>query len=71
SSAGAFNPIAAALGAYLLLGEVPTPAQYFGGSVVLIGIMLSQIGTWLKPSLTASKSNHPQKMETGVGFKGL
>lgn len=73
SLAGAFNPIAAALGAYLLLGEAPTPAQYFGGSVVLIGIMLSQIGIWHKPSppVTATKSNHPQKMETGVGFKGF
>ena len=73
SLAAAFNPIAAALGAYAILGEVPTPVQYFGGSVILCGIVLSQIGTWRKPSppLTTTKVSHPQEMETGIGFKGM
>ena len=73
SLAAAFNPIAAALGAYAILDEVPTPVQYFGGSVILCGIVLSQIGTWRKPSppLTTTKVSHPQEMETGIGFKGM
>ena len=73
SLAGAFNPIAAFVAAYLILGEAPTPAQYFGGGVILCGIVLSQVGTWRKPSPSTSttKANHPQIIETGVGFKGL
>lgn len=73
SLAGAFNPIAAFVAAYLILGEAPTPAQYLGGGVILCGIVLSQIGTWRKPSAStvATKVSHPQKMETAVGFKGL
>ncbi len=73
SLAAGFNPIAAALGAYVILGEVPTLIQYFGGSVILCGIMLSQIGTWRMPSPppTATKVRHPQEMETGIGFKGI
>ncbi len=71
SLAAAFNPIAAVLAAYLILGEAPTPAQYLGGSVILSGIALGQVGTWRKPSPTAAKASHPQKMETGIGFKGI
>jgi len=71
SLAAAFNPIAAVLAAYLILGEAPTPAQYLGGSVILFGIALGQVGTWRKPSPTAAKASHPQKRETGIGFKGI
>ncbi len=73
SLVGAFNPIAAALIAYLLLGEAPTSAQYIGGIVILCGIVLSQIGNWRQPSPpnAATKRTHPQAMETGVGFKGV
>ncbi len=73
SLVGAFNPIAAALIAYLLLGEAPTSAQYLGGSVILCGIVLSQIGNRRKPSppTATTKRSHPQAMETGVGFKGV
>ncbi len=68
-----FNPIAAFLVAYLILGEAPTPAQLVGGGVILIGIILSQIGNWRKPAppTNAIKVTHRQKMETGVGFKGI
>lgn len=69
SLAGAFNPIVAVLAAYLILGEAPTSAQYLGGGIILCGIVLSQIGNWRRPS--ASRSSHPQKIETGVGFKGV
>ena len=73
SLVSAFNPIAAVLAAYLILGEAPTSAQYLGGSVILCGIVLSQVGAWRKPSLfnATTKDTHPQKMETGIGFKGL
>ena len=67
-----FNPIAAFLVAYLILGEAPTPAQLIGGGVILCGIVLSQIGNWRKPTPNnAIKIAHRQKMETGVGFKGI
>lgn len=62
SLVAAFSPIAAFLAAYLVLGEVPTFAQYLGGIVILCGIALSQVGTWRKSS--------PQSMD-GVGFKGV
>ncbi|WP_204139074.1 DMT family transporter [Halomicronema sp. CCY15110] len=44
SLATAFTPIAGVLAAYLILGEVPTVAQYVGGAVILVGIMLNQVG---------------------------
>ena len=54
SLATAFNPIAGILAAYLLLGEIPTSAQYVGGSVILVGIVLNQIG--VQRFLTCSAS---------------
>ena len=69
SLAGAFNPIVAVLAAYLILGEAPTPAQYLGGGIILCGIVLSQIGNWRRPF--TSRGSHPQKIETGVGLKGV
>lgn len=73
SLAGAFNPIAAILVAYLILGEVPTPAHYLGGGIILGSIVLSQIGTLRRssPSSTTTKVNHSHEMETKVGFKGV
>ncbi|MTJ48399.1 DMT family transporter [Dolichospermum sp. UHCC 0259] len=44
SLAGSFTPVVSILSAYLVLGEVPTLAQYIGGSVVIFGIFLSQVG---------------------------
>jgi drug/metabolite transporter (DMT)-like permease len=70
SLAGALNPIAAILAAYLILGEVPTSAQYLGGGIILSGIVLSEIGSCRQPPST-DKSSYPQKMETKVGFKGI
>lgn len=64
SLVSAFNPIAAILAAYLILGEAPTMAQYLGGSMILGGIVIGQIGSWRKLST-------PEAMETGVGFKGV
>lgn len=67
-----FTPIVGILAALLILGEVPTMAQYIGGSVIIIGILLNQIGL-------AQQRRHahkpPQKASTEqdleVGFKGI
>ncbi|MEO1465941.1 MAG: DMT family transporter [Cyanobacteria bacterium J06633_1] len=64
SLANSISPIAGILFAFLILGEVPTIAQYLGGSVIVIGIILSQIG--------AGKHKRSLKeMDTQVGFKGM
>ncbi len=44
SLAGSFTPVVSILSAYLVLGEVPNLAQYIGGSLVIFGIFLSQVG---------------------------
>ncbi|PMB51913.1 EamA family transporter [Fischerella thermalis CCMEE 5201] len=76
SLASSFTPIAGIVAAYLILDEVPTFAQYVGGSVILIGIFLSQIGIWRKQSLKQAKSSRNytqniQQIENGTGFKGI
>jgi drug/metabolite transporter (DMT)-like permease len=42
--ANAFTPIAGIVAAFLILAEAPTAAQWIGGSVILVGISLSQFG---------------------------
>lgn len=70
-----FYPIAALLSAYLILAEVPTPAQLTGGGVILIGILLSQKKGRDKANATAepSKMNleKVQELENAMGFKGI
>jgi drug/metabolite transporter (DMT)-like permease len=68
-----FNPVAGIAAAYFILGEQPLFAHYVGGSIILLGLLLNQIGIWRK---TASKScaftlNAIQQMEASVGFKGI
>ncbi|MEM8718969.1 MAG: DMT family transporter [Cyanobacteria bacterium P01_G01_bin.39] len=64
SLASSISPIAGIIAAFLILGEVPTMAHYIGGSVVIIGIVLNQIGT--------ARLNSPKKgMDEQVGFKGI
>jgi drug/metabolite transporter (DMT)-like permease len=71
------NPILAIVMAYLILGEVPTLAQYLGTILLLIGLTLSFIG-----HLYQAKSNHLkclksdrlsaiEKIDTPIGFRGL
>ncbi len=71
SLAGAINPIAAIVAAYLILGELPTAAQYLGGGIILSGVLSSELGTCCKPASTTDKNSHALKMETGIGFKGI
>jgi drug/metabolite transporter (DMT)-like permease len=75
SFASSFTPIIGILAAFLILGEVPSLAQYIGGSVILTGIFLSQIGVRQQTSSDASTSRTvssdktAKEMETGIGFK--
>jgi len=68
SLASSFSPIAGIIAAYLILGEAPTLPQYIGGSVVMAGIILSQMGIRRKNLRTTDKL---EDTETGVGFKGI
>jgi drug/metabolite transporter (DMT)-like permease len=71
SLASSFTPIAGVIIAYLILGEIPTLAQYIGGSVVLIGIFLGQVGISRKASSTLNSTQNVQQIESGMGFKGI
>jgi drug/metabolite transporter (DMT)-like permease len=71
--ANSFNPLVAIGMAYLILGEIPTTAQYLGGSIILIGIILSLIGNLREgKNLPTSTNLNPGKaMEMSTSFKGL
>jgi drug/metabolite transporter (DMT)-like permease len=77
SLVGSFTPIAGILAAYFILGEAPTMAQYVGGSVILIGIFLSQVGIRRQTSNKVILSKNmrsiqaKQQVETHMGFKGF
>ncbi len=67
-----FTPIVGILAALLFLGEVPTMAQYIGGSVILIGILLNQIGVARQRQIDhrpPQQATTEQDLE--VGFKGI
>jgi drug/metabolite transporter (DMT)-like permease len=71
-----FTPIAAILASYFILGEVPTQAQYIGGSVIVLGIFLGQVGIQhrnLTQGLVSGTISPPvqQVVETQMGFKGI
>ena len=69
SLASSISPIAGILAAFLILGEVPTVAQYIGGSVIIIGIIFSQIGTARQQN--SAKGKAIEQMDEQVGFKGI
>lgn len=75
SLVSSFGPIVGIIAAYLILGEAPTRPQYIGGSLILVGIFLSQVGFRRQTSSIASDkvSSTPaqQQVETGMGFKGI
>ena len=76
SLVSSFSPIAGIVAAYLILGETPTLPQYIGGSVILVGIFLSQVGIKHQTNSTgvSGKVNSTpaqQQVETGIGFKGI
>jgi drug/metabolite transporter (DMT)-like permease len=73
---GSFTPIVGIIAAFLLLNQAPTMAQYIGGSLILAGIFLSQLGMKRQkfPTIASVKSiSTPmeQQIEMGTGFKGI
>ncbi len=73
---GSFTPVTAVVAAYLILGETPTLAQYIGGAVIFIGIILSQFGINRQNSLQVQQSPNDstvkvREIESEVGFKGM
>ncbi len=71
--ASSFNPILAIAIAYLLLGEVPSAAQYLGGSIIIVGIVLNLIGSVQPTSRVprTAKLSAANLMDMEKGFKGL
>jgi drug/metabolite transporter (DMT)-like permease len=71
--ASSFNPIAAVVMAYLILGEVPTAAQYMGGSIILIGIVLSLMGNLrsARAMQIPAQISPAEYMDSGSGFMGI
>ncbi|WP_413168171.1 DMT family transporter [Capilliphycus salinus ALCB114379] len=71
SIASSFTPVAGVLAAFLILGEVPSTAQLIGGTIVLIGIAISQIGVHKKRSREAKQQEiKTHELESDIGFKG-
>ncbi|MBD2360515.1 DMT family transporter [Anabaena minutissima FACHB-250] len=76
SLASSFTPIAGILAAYLILGEAPTVAHYVGGSLILFGIFLSQVGLRRQNSGRVMvdrqiSTDTEQELENHAGFKGV
>lgn len=75
SLVGSFTPIAGILAAYLILDEAPTMPQYIGGSLIIFGIFISQIGimrhTRRATAADMVNSTQVQQVESEMGFKGI
>jgi drug/metabolite transporter (DMT)-like permease len=67
------NPIAAIVMAYLILGEAPTLAQYLGGSLLLVGMILAFIGNLYQAKVNRELVNPSPRdaMEMAIGFRGV
>lgn len=72
---GSFAPIVGILAAYLILGEVPTHAQYIGGVVILVGLFLGQLGIRARTdrlkSIGVNSIETEQEIEGKMGFRGI
>jgi drug/metabolite transporter (DMT)-like permease len=64
------TPILAIIVAYLILNETPTAAQYLGGSLLLLGAILSFIAN-LKGAKKAQSLTPCEVVETNMGFRGI
>lgn len=70
SLASSFSPLAGILAAFLILGEVPTTAQWIGGSVILIGIAINQVGVRRQVKQPVRKPML-KSQDMDLGFKGV
>jgi hypothetical protein len=73
---GSFTPIAGILAAYFILGEVPTQAQSIGGSIILLGLVLSQVGVYYQTRRRSAMTKvtsvqAEQEIAAQMGFKGI
>jgi drug/metabolite transporter (DMT)-like permease len=76
SLVSSFTPLVGILAAYFILGEAPTMAHYIGGSLILVGVLLSQIGIRRQASLRTGlpkmiSTSAQHNVETTIGFKGI
>jgi drug/metabolite transporter (DMT)-like permease len=75
SAIGSFTPVVSILAAYSILGEVPTLAQYLGGIVILVGLIIGQVGIKMRTAQLESKRvnsiDRTQDAEARMGFKGV
>jgi drug/metabolite transporter (DMT)-like permease len=71
--ASLLNPIAAIIMGYLILGEAPTLAQYLGGSLLFVGMILGFVGNLYQAKINRKLVNHNPRdaMETSMGFRGV
>lgn len=71
SLAAAFNPIAGVLAAFLILGDLPTTAQYIGGAVILVGIVLNQVGIQRLNQTPSRPQPDAKEMCEAIAYKGV
>ena len=73
---GSFSPIVSIVAAYFILGEVPTSAHYIGGSITLLGLLISQIGLYRRmaeptSSVPVNEVHQAQTIDANMGYKGV
>ena len=71
SLVSSISPVAGILFALIILGEVPTVAQYIGGAVIILGIICNQVGVSLQSRMSESTEVWQKEMDGEVGFKGF
>ncbi len=71
--ASLFNPIAAIIMGYLILGEAPTFAQYLGGSLLFVGIILGFVGNLDRAKINRElvEPSPREAMQMAMGFRGV
>ena len=72
SFASSFSPILGIIGAFVIIGEIPTMAQYIGGAVIIIGIFMGQMGLSRKTKkLPIPKQCNVAKEMQDISFPGI
>jgi drug/metabolite transporter (DMT)-like permease len=72
SLVGSFAPIVGIFAAYLILGEIPTQAQYIGGMTILLGIFIGRVGMRARTArLGVSSMETEREIEAKMGFRGI
>jgi drug/metabolite transporter (DMT)-like permease len=71
--ATSINPILTIFMAYLILRQVPTLAQYYGLSLLILGVILNFIGILHQEKMKRKppKLTDIEKMDTPIGFRGV